>query len=319
MIGYGGKLQVDMKEKEPQILLVGAGNMGTEYARVLNALNVSYTAVTRREEKAITFEQKTGHSVITGGIENFLSRNTGNYDTAIVALPVPLQKECVLHLIRSGIKKILLEKPGTFDIEGLQEINLAARGNNTAIKIAYNRRFYNSVLETEKIIEKDGGISSIFFEFTEIYCKKKEELQKYFIGNSTHVMDLAFYFGGMPETISGFSKVDDKNLIFTGAGITEKGILFSYMANYWAPGRWGVEVMTPKHRLIFRPMEKLHIQELGSFKINEWEIENQDDIIFKPGLYKEVRTFLYDIDNPRLLSSEEQEIHMGYYNQMMNF
>ncbi|MEY8338958.1 Gfo/Idh/MocA family oxidoreductase [Lachnospiraceae bacterium 62-35] len=310
---------MDVKERESQVLLAGAGNMGMEYARVLDALNVSYTAVTRGEEKAITFEQKTGHRAVTGGIEKFILNHERNYNAAIVALPVPLQKECVLLLIKSGIRKILLEKPGSFYIHDLQEMNQIAKENNADIKIAYNRRFYNSVLEAEKLINEDGGISSIFFEFTELYCKKKEDLQEYFMGNSTHVMDLAFYFGGMPKDISGFTKIDDKDLIFTGAGITEKGILFSYMANYCAPGRWGVEVMTPKHRLIFRPMEKLHIQELNSFRIYEWEIADQDDILFKPGLYKEVKTFLYDMSNPRLLSSEEQEMHMGCYNQIMNF
>ncbi len=303
--------------KEEKILLVGAGNMGIEYAKVLNALKVPYTTVTRGEEKAKVFQTEVGCKAITGGIDKFLLDNEEAYRTAIVGLPIDEQKKCVISLIHSGVKRILLEKPGALYTHELHEMNQAAEANGAVIKIAYNRRFYNSVLEAERIIEEDGGISSIFFEFTELECEKKEDVVRHFIGNSTHVVDLAFYFGGIPKTLYGISRMDEGNLAFSGTGITEKNILCTYMANYLAPGRWGVEVMTAKHRLIFRPMEKLHIQELKSFHIDEWEIKDQDDILFKPGLYKEVKTFLYDTDNKRFLSCEEQEAHMSAYDRII--
>ncbi len=310
-------MKMDWKEKIREVLLVGAGYMGMEYAKVLSALDVSYTAVTRGKEKAEIFEKETGHSVIAGGIENFLLNNKEEYNIAIVALPVDLQKNCVMQLIRNGVKKILLEKPGAFYVHEMHEMNQAAEENGAVIKIAYNRRFYNSVLEAERIIEEDGGISSVFFEFTELNCKRKEDVVKHFIGNSTHVVDLAFYLAGVPKTLYGISRMDEKNLVFTGIGITEKNIICSYIANYLAPGRWGVEVMTPRHRLIFRPMEKLHIQELNSFHIKEWESADQDDILFKPGIYKEVKTFLYDTENKRLLSGKEQEAYMSVYDKII--
>ena len=57
--------------------------------------------------------------------------------------------------------------------------------------------------------------------------------------------------------------------IFSGGGISDSDALFSYQANWESAGRWNVEVNTNKHRLIFRPMERLQVQNIGSTKI-EW-------------------------------------------------
>ena len=50
--------------------------------------------------------------------------------------------------------------------------------------------------------------------------------------------------------------------------------------------------MTNKHRLIFKPIEKLQIQKVGSINIEEFIIDNSHDVSFKPGLYKQVESFL---------------------------
>ena len=57
--------------------------------------------------------------------------------------------------------------------------------------------------------------------------------------------------------------------------------LFSYQANWNAPGRWGIEILTSQHRLYLRPMEKLQIQNTGSVDISEVEIDDQLDKEFK--------------------------------------
>ena len=71
-----------------------------------------------------------------------------------------------------------------------------------------------------------------------------------------------------------------------------KNALFSYHANWEAPGRWSVEILTPKHRLYFKPMETLQIQEIGSVAVNPVQIDDTLDKEFKPGLYLQVKSFL---------------------------
>ena len=51
---------------------------------------------------------------------------------------------------------------------------------------------------------------------------------------------------------------------FSGSGITSKGIMFSYLSDWQAPGRWGLEFNTKKHKFILRPIEDLKIVKSGS-------------------------------------------------------
>jgi hypothetical protein len=80
--------------------------------------------------------------------------------------------------------------------------------------------------------------------------------------------------------------------VFNGAGITDTGALFSYHANWEAPGRWSVEVLTKEHRLILRPLEELQVQNLGSVSVEKMEIADKLDKSYTPGFYRETESFL---------------------------
>ena len=104
---------------------------------------------------------------------------------------------------------------------------------------------------------------------------------------------------------------------FVGAGVTEKGILFNYQANWDAPGRWAVEFQTPLHRIYLKPIEQLQLQDKGSVKVYPVEIDDHLDKKFKPGFYLETKAFLED-DYFRLCSLEEQVCHLKEsYNKIL--
>ena len=44
---------------------------------------------------------------------------------------------------------------------------------------------------------------------------------------------------------------------FVGSGVTDNGVLFSYISNWDCPGRWSVEIITNKRRFILSPLEEL--------------------------------------------------------------
>ncbi|MGB2870890.1 Gfo/Idh/MocA family protein [Psychrobacillus psychrotolerans] len=284
------------------VLIVGAGNMAAEYIKVLDNLNIDYSIVGRGKESAIVFEKKTGKQVMIGGLEAAFHCLKKQPTHAIVATTLESLEENTLNLIRKGIKYVLVEKPGALSIDGIKRIAQAAEQYGANVYIAYNRRFYASVMTASKLIEEDGGLTSFLFEFTEWshvvgnLNKTSVELDNWFIGNSTHVVDLAFFFGGKPKEISSYvtSTLDwhPKGSIYTGAGVTEKNIHFSYHANWLAPGSWKLELLTNKNRYIFRPLEKLQVQQLGSVTIKEVSINDELDIKFKPGLYEQLNAFL---------------------------
>jgi hypothetical protein len=98
---------------------------------------------------------------------------------------------------------------------------------------------------------------------------------------------------------------------YTGAGISDDGALFSYVADWQGPGRWGVEIITLKSRLILKPLEKLQIQKIGSMALEEVVIDDGIDTSFKPGFFCQVEAFLQN--SQTLLSVHEQLDHLRYY------
>jgi predicted dehydrogenase len=284
------------------VLVVGAGYMAKEYVKVLKSMKVSFDVIGRSRENAGIFEKELDVPVKYGGLEVTFDSLDQTPTHAIVATTIESLEENTLFLLNKGLKNILLEKPGSVTKEGMQKIEQIANEKGANVYIAYNRRFYASVLEAKRRIEMDGGLTSFIFEFTEWshivtgLDKTKFQLNNWFIGNSTHVIDTAFYFGGKPKQISTYvqSQLEwhPKGSIYAGSGITENDILFSYHANWSAPGSWKLELLTRKNRYIFRPFEKLHIQKLGTVSIEEIVLNDELDIQFKPGLYEQTKSFL---------------------------
>lgn len=285
-----------------KIWLIGAGTMAIDYAKVLSALRIEFTTVGRGARTARQFQEVTGQPVATGGLASFLESSPVFPDAAIVCVGVEALSQTCIELLHAGIRKILVEKPAALDTRGIQEIHRIALKTGAEIIVAYNRRFYAATLHANRIIEEDGGILSCNFEFTEWgheiadLTKAPGVKDKWFLANSTHVVDLAFYLAGKPVKMSCYTAGSlpwhPSSSIFSGAGITDRGALFSYHANWGAPGRWGVEALTANYRLIFRPMESLHLMCKGSVKIEPVEIDDSLDKMFKPGLYEQVVRFL---------------------------
>lgn len=306
------------------ILLVGASQMAIDYYNVLKALQCNVTVIGKSQATALRFEEKTGHKVITGGLESFLKNNNTKFDAVIVAVGIEVLCSTTQQLILAGYKSILVEKPVGLFIEEVNSLAQLANQHHASVLVAYNRRFYASVLKAKQIIEEDGGVTSFNFEFTEWAhtiepLEKKEGIKEnWLLANSTHVIDLAFYLGGLPQTISCFAAGElswHNKSIFSGAGKTNNNVLFSYQANWEAPGRWGVEVLTKKSRLIFRPMEELQIQIKGSVAINKVDLDTDIDKQFKPGLYEQTKHFI-EGDISEFITIAEQTKMLNIYSMI---
>jgi hypothetical protein len=147
-------------------------------------------------------------------------------------------------------------------------------------------------------------------------------MNNWFVANSTHVVDMAFFMGGFPKEIKSFSRggVDwhPASSIYTGAGVSEQGALFSYCANWTSPGRWSVEMLTDNYRFIYKPLEKLQIQKKGSVAVEGYDIDDQLDQTYKPGLFKQVEAFLMK-EESSLCTIDEHYGHMSLYNNIANY
>lgn len=300
-----------------EIILVGAGPMAIAYAEVLKAMNKTFKVIGRGLKSAGEFEHKIGVKPFQGGLSSFLVENQINKDSrVIIATGTETLMSSLLMLVDAGVSNILIEKPAALSIEELlsKESKLSSVANS--IFVAYNRRFYASVAEAERLITEDGGLLSMYFEFTE-WAHRIEPLTKatgvkenWFFANSSHVVDLAFYLAGKPVEWNSFSKKGElswhERVNFVGAGITEKQVLFSYLSNWESAGRWSIELLTKNRRIYLKPLEGIQIQLKGSVDINEHFFDDELDRNFKPGLFKQVEAFLWDVKKEKMVSLAEQ-------------
>lgn len=300
------------------ILLIGTGPMAVDYTNVLQALSQAFTVIGRGEASAKIFEEKTGIFPVTGGIDNYLLTNKVKSNTsAIIATGTEALMPTLLKLVKAGVKNILIEKPAALSIEELLENQKYLKAVEKTIFVAYNRRLYTSVNKVSRLIEEDGGLQSIHFEFTE-WAHKIEPLEKaagvkenWFFANSTHVVDTAFFLAGKPSEWAAFSKSGDlvwhPKTNFSGAGITEKGVLFSYISNWESAGRWSIELLTKRKRIYLKPIETVMIQNKGSLEIMNIDFDNQIDLTYKPGIYNQVKSFLTNHKNLKTLAEHFED------------
>lgn len=294
------------------LLLVGTGPMATAYAQVLRALGHPFCVAGRSVEKAQAFSAEWGVSAGSGDFRQQLAGMANVPPVAIIAASVPSLAEICRELVAAGCRRILIEKPATLSPQETVSLNHDLFASGAEIYVAYNRRFYAATEKAREIIAAEGGVLSFKFDFTEAsrrieaVGKPAIDLANWFYGNSSHVIDLAFFLGGTPRELNGQVQGEmpwhTAGAIYTGHGRSESGAAFSYHANWIAPGRWGVEIMTRSSRLVLQPMEQLFCQSHAGFSLDPVSIDDALDKQYKPGVYRQTESFLAGRADSRLLS-----------------
>lgn len=273
--------------------IVGYGAIGKEYAKTLNRLGLKEIRIcSRSPQRGVDFP---------GGWRVFREKPSEN-EAVILALPIADLIPAALHFRELGFKKFLIEKPVALKSADLKKFRGVFETEGVEAFCAYNRAAYPSLLEAEKRIEEEGGITSCVYTMTEMVRPdwpsrfSKEELARWGVANSLHVASMAHRLIGLPKEWktyrSGFSLPwHPSGTVFTGAGLSEKNIPFSYHADWTSKGRWSLEVETREASYRFCPLEKL-LRKTNA--VGEWE-----EISFpvsapeiKPGFAEQAAAFL---------------------------
>lgn len=305
--------------------LVGSGPMASAYASVLDDLGREFEVVGRGAASATVFERVSGHPVRTGGIKQALHEGPIP-DFAIVAVTLDQLAETACSLLQAGVSRILLEKPGGLGAGQVRSVSEAA--GDASVVVAYNRRQYASVRAARRAIEEDGGVTSFSFEVTE-WPHATEPVQfseairrRWFLAQSSHLVDLAFHLGGRPADwqswTSGSLPWHPASARFAGAGVTEHGATFSYHGDWEGPGCWGLEVLTRRRRLVLQPLEELRSMSLGSLEMTTIPHDDDLDVRFKPGVHRQTVAFLEGDDNVSCLLSDHEQ-NLAAYESMAGY
>jgi len=302
-----------------KIALIGAGPMAQAYGHVLKATEVDCIVIGRGQASADKFTEAVGLPVLIGGLDANTAALT-DITHAIVALPVHVLASQSIVLMEAGVRKLLVEKPAGLDAAEIETVVSTAQATGSDVYVAYNRRFYAAVIEARKRIAADGGPTSFRFEISEWSDRIGSSAQPnavkstWFLANSTHVADMAFFMGGFPTSISaqaGGTTGWHDPAIFVGHGKSDEGALFSYHADWNAAPRWMVEICSKGKTYMFQPLESLKIRTSEGFKIEEIDCPGaKDDKAFKPGILKQVEAFLSEKPSADLLTIQIQLAHI---------
>lgn len=312
-----------MTEINDEILLVGAGKMAIEYAKAFSLLDIKPIVMGRGPASAAEFSKQTGITPSVGSLEDQFAALGRVPLTACVTVNAQYLAAVTTQLVKLGVKRLLVEKPAALDTDEMGTLVKAVEAAGAKVFLGYNRRFMSSVLRAKEMVKEDGGILSVKFDFSEParriaqLNKPQRELDTWFYGNSSHVVDLAFHFFGEPVIISGEVSGGvswhPAAGVFSGHGRNADGALLGWHANWMAPGRWGLEVMTLERRLILQPLEKLRVQSQAGFDEISVDLDDADDKACKPGLLKQIRAFLFGEAGSLLPELRDHARYMEFY------
>ncbi|KZD12196.1 Gfo/Idh/MocA family oxidoreductase [Oceanibaculum pacificum] len=256
-----------------RILLIGAGRIAGEYVKALQARGpVEIDILSRTEASAAGLRQRHGLAQAFWGGQDRLASLDLSYDGYIVATPIETLLPYLVQLTRQGARRILVEKPVCLSSAELRAF-LHAHPQATAMA-ALNRLYYPSVQALADRLAVEPATSASF-SFGEMLPRIEAAnlappvLARLGLANSIHVIATVFSLIGLPRLlhplVSGQGRIDwhPSGAVFAGAGSTESGICFTYLADWLSAGRWSMTVRTGRGVYMLEPVETLSFQPLA--------------------------------------------------------
>jgi predicted dehydrogenase len=284
--------------------IVGFGFMGRAYLKALDALGVPEIRVcSRSPERLAELKGRPEVEAIAGGFE-LLSCQPRPGELAILAVPILRLTEAARCLAGLGFRRMLIEKPVSLHSTEIEALDLELAGRGIEAHCAYNRAAYPSFHEIAARAAREGGITSCTYGITEMigadWAERfpDEVLERWGIANSLHVINLAHGLIGLPSewqayrSRSGCPPWHPAGSAFVGAGISERGIPFSYHADWGSTERWCVEVHTAESSYKLCPLETVQQRtaSLGPWKEIPVRAFCADT---KPGVLEQVAASLF--------------------------
>jgi predicted dehydrogenase len=150
-----------------------------------------------------------------------------------------LKKLCTLN------KLIFVEKPGSLNALELKKIK---KKTNSNIYFLYNRRFYPSIREGKKFIDRSK------YCFTSVKIPESIKTIHEFITNGCHVVDLLIFYFGNLKLIESYKL--KKNIGFYFILQSENKGVISCLLNWGSPQNFEINVFNEKNqRMEIKPLE----------------------------------------------------------------
>ena len=281
-----------------RLALIGYGRIAPRHLEVFRALECEIVASCNRSERG---RQK---ATSEGGIPRTYSDVAAMLDKerpdgVICCASADQMANAAGKILPFGIPT-LLEKPPGISLAELAVLKAAAAGHKTPVMVGLNRRYY-SVLTSA--IEDAGGpeaITTVFVDWSEEpeYLLRDrgfspQQVAQRVYGNSLHGLDLLAFLSGdiAAPSVIGRSFGEPFRWMMSLQGVSQRGVLATFQSTWDSPSRWRLVFCSRKRRYQFAPLESCVVSELEKKETRTIEPDELDKK-FKPGFYRQARTFL---------------------------
>jgi predicted dehydrogenase len=231
------------------------------------------------------------------------------FDAAIVAVTATATREVTATLLDAGIG-CLVEKPLGVTVDEARELRDRAASVSCATSVAYNRRFYSSVLAAQEYVRALGRPYSIHVEASEPLFELRERLgdeglRDRLVLNTTHAIDMFTLFGGPVTRVSpsGYRKlVDGIPADFMCFLRFRDGGTGSFLSHWCSPGENEVRLYGNGYKLEVNLKRNTLRAQVGN---RTQDISGSDlDALCKAGVYLQDLHFLRRVAGVPVAGSE---------------
>ena len=197
-----------------KILIAGLGSIGRRHFRNLIALGETDLVLLRTRKATLPDDELAGYPVETD-IHNALKKH--NIDAVVVANPTSLHLDVAIPAAEAGCH-ILLEKPVSHSLDGLDSLQKAADQSGSKILVGFQFRYHPTLNKARELI-RSGALGQVLTvhahwgeylpnwhpweDYSQSYAARAD-LGGGVIGTLTHPLDYLRYLLGEIEALWSF-------------------------------------------------------------------------------------------------------------------
>lgn len=258
--------------------IIGYGNMGRHFLKSLQTLGVGHIRVCSPPSTFLKeLDGVPGVETVAGSFRDLECIPVPG-ELGIISTPTVSLAPAARRLAALGFRRLLIEKPVSLWSGEIQELSRELDSQGVEASCGFNRVAYPSFHEVRARAAREGGITSCTYDFTELVRPdwpqrfSAEELARWGVSNSLHVMSMAHGFIGMPGEWhgqrAGSISWHATGAVFVGSGLSDRAIPFAYHGDWGSKGRWDIEVHTTESSYRLCPIEQVQRKTAG---LGEWE------------------------------------------------
>ncbi len=286
-----------------RLAIIGLGNIAHKHAEVIQALSGAEIVA------GVKRDAKTGREFCSQyAIPNYFQSTDdllawGNFDAAVVSCGHHFTVEISRAVLSSG-RPCLIEKPVGFSVAETRAVLDAAEKSGTWGMVAVNRRFYSIIQKARELLAEAGGLRAIRVEHTEwmhqagTWGLPDDLLDRYFYINGIHLLDTMCHLAGIPVATDAVVRTfAERRNAYDALFRFSSGAVGHYSGQWYAPGRWALDLFAEDLRITFPRMEEAVIQRTGKdpepLPLDEWDRK------FKPGFFRQMQAFVQNAETPK--------------------